>query len=350
MSKRITYRSEASTRKEAEAEAIRLLEQVVETDKGFQTVTKDADNEADSADTTVVLLPSGMDAPAEDTPIVYIHRQRKETPEESGIYWLYLLFDRKRLPFIFRSISDLGFILAILRPTIRPENPLPVESILTKEGADELDAALEYVKGYGLYSESTDAVLQDAKDAPQELRLYAFFDRLDRSLQQVKSELEKGVFAEGTADGEIVLNTLTGKTYKTEKAYIKALGDFAGAVEVEKYKEQLLESYGWYKAYRFVRFLLYELLRTEDYDAVESHYKEYATTIGFKEEYMKYITKEGEKYGSAMEYALALYMDYFLRMPFIFGGLNEMRMAEYLKIPNATLQKIYTETRRRSLL
>ena len=350
MSKKIIYRSNASTKKEAEAEAIRLLEQVVETGERFQTVTKEYTNiHGESSDATVVILPSGMDAPAEDTPIVYIHRDKQETPEKEGSYWLYLLFDRKRLPFIYRCNSDLGELLGILRPTIRPEEPLPVEAILTKDGADTLEAALENFKDY-TYSEETDAVLQEAKDAPKELRIYAFFDSLGRSLQEVKEDLEEGTFEVGAADGEIVLNTLTGKTFKTEKAYLKALGDFAGAVEVEKYKEQLLESYGWYKAYRFVHFLLYELLWTEDYSVVESKCKEYASAVGFKEEYMKYLTKGGEEYGSALEYALAIYMDKFLRLPFIFGGLNEMRMAEYMKIPKATLQKILTETQERSLL
>ena len=327
MDKRIIYRNTASTKKEAEAEAIRLLEQVVEPEGRFQTIKKEesTDKEGYSYDAAIMLLPSATAVPTEDTPVAYIHRFERETPESKGYYRIYLLFDKERLPFIYRSITRLGFILALCCPTIRPEKAIPVEVVLTKEGKDILYEALSTVKEDTPYSSRIDKYVLEVKNAPAEQRIY--------------------ILEDAGEDTEIVLNGLTGKTYKTEKAYLKALADIAGEEEVEQREADLLDDYRFGKAIRFVDFLEYELLRTEDYASIETHYEEYASAIGFKKEYMKHLTKKGKKYGSALEVALAQYLDRLLEMPHAFGGLTGTRVAEYLNVPAATLRKIVSETK-----
>ena len=349
----IKYRGLASTKEEAEQMAFKLLGDYASTigvEKNKYTLLTEEEGRE-----LVLLLDDGGEEPiqreeiakGERTPVVYVRKR------EEGLYWLYLLFDRDRLPFFFKYADSLQAVLPIFRPTIKPEKPLPVEAVLTLQGTEELEDALEggYAKERPHFLRS---YVQRAKDAPKELRLFALFDNYgEASPMEVKEALEAGEYDGGAVGAHLILNALTGKTYKTEASFLKALASFAGKEETDKYKEELITSYRLDKALHFVDFLYYELLRTEDYSDVEAHYKEYASAIGFKEEYTEHLHKtetEPEERGSALELALCRYISPFLDVKAIYSGLSEVRLHEYLKIPATTFRRIEGLVRQKALL
>lgn len=358
----IKYRGIAPTLEEAEQMAERLLGDYASTigvEKRVFTSLRSEDEDGEERE-LVLLLGHGEEEitreeieRGERTPIVYAQRRYKETPASEGTYWLYLLFDKDRLPFFFKYTDSLRIALPFLRPTIKPEKPLAVEALLTLQGTEELEDALEggYAKERPHFLR---AYVQRAKDAPKELRLYAFFDNFgDGTLTDVKEALEAGEYDGGAVGGDVILNALTGKTYKTEASFLKALASFAGKEAVDKHKDELIEGYRLDKALRFVDFLYYELLRTEDYASVEAHYKEYASAVGYKEEYTELLHKreaKPEEKGSAMELALYKYLSAFWDLRIVYEGLSEKRIQEYLNVPASTFRRVQTIVREKALL
>lgn len=278
---------------------------------------------------------------------VFIMKQAEE------VYRLYLLFDEDRLPYYLKHVVDYHFFLPALQPTIKPEAPLPVEALLTYEGARQLDEAIDggYLNEKGQETPA-EKYLRKAKEAPKEKRIYAFFDDFgEMTLEEVKDALDAGDYDGAVIDAEATLSALTGKQLKTEKDYLSALADFAGKEEVEKYKEELLSSFRFCRAFRFVNFLQYELLRTEDYASVKAHYEEYASAIGYKEEYVDTLLHKGtEGTSTALDIALFKYLQHYVQLRTIYDGLSEDRLAEYLNAPKEAIRKVTAITKENTLL
>jgi hypothetical protein len=331
MKKQLNYRGTASTKEEAEALAYQLLQPFMDlTKERVTTVTREYADGRQEVRLATSAAEDGAEALA--LPVVHI----LDFGGEGKHYKLYLLFDLKRLPFYFQyQPSIVWTLLPLLQPTIKPEEALPVEVVLTADGARQLQRAL-----YDSEETVLERHIQTAREAKKEERIYTLWDNFgELSPLEVKAELEAGDYEGGIGDAELILNAVTGKTYRTEKAYLKALAAWAGADAVEKYKEEILEGYRSYKALRFADFLHHSLLFTEDYSYVEAHYKEYASAVGYKEEYAP-LAHIGD--GTALDAALYMYLKDYLGVRQLFDGLTEDRVAEYLNAPASTLKKLDT--------
>jgi len=324
----IIYKGTAHTKEEAEALTVSLLKPFMQEKGIYKTITR----EYMDGKQTVCL------ADAEDNsiapPIVFI----SDFGGEGKVYKLYLVFDWDRLPFYYKYRNPVVVdMLPIFAPTIRPAEALPVEVVLTAEGTEKLRKAV--------YGWEADTVLQRnlrrvQEETEKSMRIYTLFDNFgELSPQEIKEEQESGEYEGGIVDAEIVLNSLTGKTYRTEKAYLKDLAAWAGAEAVEKYKTEILEGYRMYKTVRFMDYLQYMLLYTEDFSYVEGHYQEYASAVGYKEEYAT-VSYIGE--GTVLEAALHEYLRDYLDERSLFDGLTEERVREYLHVPVSTYRRLTT--------
>ena len=354
MKQYLRYTGHASTKKEAEALAVSLLQQVVETGSQYTVVTQEV---LGGNSERVLLLPT-EEEPASPktpyTPAVYIHGRKEE---KDSLFWVYLLSDRDRLPFYYKYSPTTDVLLPLLRPIQKPEKALPVEAILTYEGAIELDALIKGDGGgdYASILEKSLNKVKEAANATEELKAYSLFEDFgDWSLNDIKDALEEGDEDMGGIADASLLNGATGATYKTEKDFLKGLAGLVGKKAekvVEKYKDRLLSSYRFEKAYRFIDWLTLELVRTEDYRGVEAHYKEYASAIGYKEEYTNaLLRKEGKGAATALELALAKSLKGFIGFSSYFDGISDTRVAAYLNAPEDTIRKIYTDIEENFLL
>ena len=328
MIQNIIYKGTANTKEEAEALALSLLKPFMQEKGIYKTITR----EYMDGKQTVRLADAEDDSIA--PPIVFI----SDFGGEGKVYKLYLVFDWDRLPFYYKYRNPvIASLLPLFAPTIKPAEALPVEVVLTAEGEKKLRKAV--------YGWEEDTVLQRnirraQEETEESMRIYTLFDSFgELSSQEIKEGLEAGDYEGGIVDAEIVLNSLTGKTYRTETAYLKDLAAWAGAEAVEKYKTKILEDYRMYKTVRFMDYLHYMLLYTEDFSYVEAHYQEYASAVGYKEEYAP-VSHIGE--GTVLEAALHEYLQDYLDGRSFFEGLTEERVREYLNVPAPTYRRLTT--------
>lgn len=324
----IKYTARAATEAEAERIAASLLLQVSKTGGESFTIT----TKKRGVFSYSIL---GEDSPEDYekgqncTPVVFTYRADGLKYGED-IYFLYLLFDERRLPFYATQIREKS-ILPLARPQVKPAEEIPVERLLTLEGAELVEDWKDSTYEIDPTPSPLEKHLETLRKAPKNLRIYAFFDTFGQSLNAVKKELESGDFDRGEADGELLLYAVTGKTHTTEKEYLKDLSEYTGAEVVQKYKKELLSGFRFYKEQRLRDYLLYELYRTEDYSYISQNYEAYASALG-----VNTVEKSGL---SLPEKALALYLGGYNSV--FYSGLTEKRLADFLKVPKETLRKIF---------
>lgn len=311
----LIYRTSADTKAEARDEALRLLRQVSDLPEGI---------DEDELDELTVTTPAGLCFPA-----VYARHIKQGDKEK---YIIYFVPEEERLPFLYRRKPNLSKCIVVLRPPLRPMEQIGPVAVLNGERYSSMLAAL---KGMTEASPSQD-IARRIMEEPRELRIFSLFEG---SPADVKEELENIVSTDSIKvyDMELVLNAATGKTYTSEEDYLNGLAEMGTKEDVDIYRDLLLGVYRTYKALRFEWFLLYELLRTEDYALVESNYADNAAAIGYKEEYARNLIKDED--GSVLEAALASYLSQYFIYASIFEGYTDKRVADYLHMPEETLRK-----------
>lgn len=343
----IKYRQTVKTAEEVEPAARKLIYQVVEEDRLHTLIMETEEGKKYPSLVCIVYADSMPDVNKSDyerdtLPKVYV----LEVP--SG-YALYLLTDREKLPLYYRSLTNESVILPLHLPTIKPENELPVEALLTKEGQELIDS----LDCEEVVVESPEMERRLTLASPS-LRLAALFDVYEKGISEAKynktlkvalSELEEGIFVEGVADNEVAIALVTGKDTSTEKKYLAAVATYLGTPVPEKYKKELVHGYRFYKAFRFRDWLYYELLRTEDYKHVETIAAEAAKKIGYKEEYLLEIRGDlnpAEGF-TAAKLALVKYLHRYLQDGKYFDGITDSRLASYLKVDKATFEEVVSK-------
>lgn len=325
-------------------EAFRMLRQLCPAGSSDERYTLNSERHVDTDGKTFfwkhTLKEDGQAFKTEsgEVPTVYVAEREKETSQKEGSYSLYLLFDSNRLSFFASQLSAKEHLLPLVRPLVRPTDTLKVEDVHTLKGRRTLRSYFDY----GDYEESPDGTLEALKlfqDAPKELKLYALFDNFgELSLQEVKEALEAGDYDGGEKDGELVLHLLTGETYETEKKYLSALAELCGADVVEKYKDKLASGYRFYSASYFVEYLDYTLRQVEDYSILQKQEAELAKRYELEGESLSEL---GAPTGfSALDVALARWLENEYGLPTLYEGLSPTRIADYFRIPLDKLRDV----------
>ena len=328
-------------------EAFRLLRQLCPPGRSDEEYTLSSEKHTDTDGNTFLwkhtLKEDGETFRTEsgEVPTVYVCEREKETSHKEGAYWLYLLFDSSRLSFFARQLSAKEHLLPLVRPLVRPTETLSVEDVHTYQGRRTLRTYFDY----GRDEASPDKTLETLKrfqEAPPELKLYALFDSFgELSLLEVKEALEAGDYDGGTTDGELVLNLLTGETYETEKEYLSALSELCGADVVEKYQAELLKGYRFYSASYFVEYLEYTLRQLEDYALLKEQETELARQYKLEGESLSEL---GAPTGySALDVALARWLENEYGLPTLYEGVSPTRIAEYFRIPLEKLRDVQAQ-------
>lgn len=337
----IRYTDNASTKSEAEEKALALLIQCyhgAKKDLHFGTWNNRA-----PFGWTITLLPEDKEYESyeeaiNNLPTVYISVRDKEKDEAEGNYHLYLCENIETLPFFARHIHAFPVFLPMVCPIQKPTEALSVEDVHRAEGRKLLYAW----DAYGETSKKADKDLAVLRDAPKNMRIYAFFDNFgDMTLQEIKESLEAGEYEGSVTDGELLLSELTGETYETEEKYLSALSELCGAGVVKKYKKMILSSYRFYNIFYYLKYLEYTLTLTEDYNALAEQEPELAKRYGFLEEYLEeYLRGEYKKEATALDVALAEYLKPYSLYRFIYDGLTLGRIADYLNAPEEKLREV----------
>lgn len=341
--KQTKYVAKATSEDGVALEAFRLLRQLCPAGSSDEEYTLSSERCTDTDGKTFrwkYTLQEGDEAfktESGEVPTVYVCEREKETSQKDGNYWLYLLFDSSRLSFIDRQLSEREQLLPLVPPLIRPTETLSVEDVHTLQGRRTLRSYFNY----GEDESSPDGAyetLQRFQDAPKELKLYALFDDFgEMTLEDIKEELESGEYDGGVTDGELVLNLLTGEKYDTEKKYLSALSKLCGADVVKKYQARLLDGYRFYSASYFVEYLDYTFRQLEDYSILQEQEAELAKRYKLEGESLSRLGVSGS---SALDVALARWLENEYGLPPLFEGVSPTRIAEYYRIPLEKLRYV----------
>lgn len=335
--KRIQFYATAYSREEAETKAKELLEQLPKKEGILYhyTTREEAYRVGETEENFFVsLVPTGeLYRPSNSLQtfpsVVANHTKRIK----EGRYELYLcLYDR--LPFFIKHLEGMERILAILKPTPRPVEALPVEAINTPEGRKTLDATISRFEPYEEKSEASE-LLQSVE---QELKIYTLYDNFNEySLEEIKEGLETGDYDGGIGDGQLILSEATGETYKTEEEYLNALATICGEDAVEQHRERLSNGFRFYKALFFLQYIEYRLLQTEDYALVEAELPTLVERYVIKEEDLQAV---GESMDTILRHALNRYLQIYLNFRQFYNGMTDSRVAEYLNAPLKLIQEL----------
>ena len=339
--KRIRFYATAYSREEAETKAKELLEQLPKKEGILYhyTTREEAYRVGETEENFFVsLVPTGeLYRPSNSLQtfpsVVANHTKRIK----EGRYELYLcLYDR--LPFFIKHLEGMERILAILKPTPRPVEALPVEAINTPEGRKTLDATISRFEPYEEKSEASE-LLQSVE---QELKIYTLYDNFNEySLEEIKEGLETGDYDGGIGDGQSVLSEVTGETYKTEEEYLTALSNLCGVEAVEQHRKQVVHGYRFYKALHFLQYVEYRLRQTENYLTVEAELPELEQKYGIKaEDY----TEIGISREALLSTALYRYLREYLNHRAHFNGVTDSRIADYLNAPLNVIRRLQDDT------
>lgn len=342
------YTATVRTAGEVEPAARKLLLQVADKERLFSIV---ADTEKGSDFPTTLYLVYADETPRnnqEDYSRLTLPKVYTMKGEDS--YSLYLLTDREKLPVYYRSLLNEGTILPLLKPTVKPEKALPAEALLTKDGQELIDSLDVGGKVTDWQHERRLSL------AAPSLRLAALFTVYKKDIPEAKynkwlkaalGELESDTYEDGVGDNEIAIASVTGKDTSTEEKFLTAVAEYIGAPVPGKYKRELIHGYRFYKSLRFIDWLYYELLRTEDYSYVVSIAPEAAKTVGYKEEYLREITSDGKDVpgASAVKCSLYKYLRHYLAFGKHFDGITDTRLAEYLNVDKSTFQEIVNKSK-----
>lgn len=333
------YTARANTKSKAIEKAGSLLRQFIPAGGVLNTVSKEKE-----VDGTLVAWEVRLQG-REESPVVYITRSEGGKEGEEGRYTLYLLENKERLSFCDRCLFDYSITLPSFRPLQKPTEPLTVEALRTPQGYRQLEK-------YFNYGEPVDEHQEDVElfqETDKEERIYTLFDDFGvLSLSDIKEEIESGLYDGGAIDGEMILAEVTGETYETEEKYLDALARYCGVEAVEKFKDELVDSYRFYSVDRYLRFLEYRLHQTEDYASLLEEEPELARRYGFKREQLESLTNIGN--ASTVDVALAHVLITYINASHLYEGLTPQRVADYMRVPEDTLRLVFTDERLKSTL
>lgn len=326
----IRYQDRAKTREEAEEKALQLLLQIAGDVSSVETVTREGKTKED--EDFLYLNVSLKGKPGE--PTVYIRQLKKETGTEAGEYTLFFVYDKDKLPFYDKHLSDVQLFLPLCYNTLlKPEKELPVEAVLSPEGRDYLEQYFNH--GEELSHEKD---VQLFRETPKGLKLFTLFDSFgEMTPQEVKEALEAGDYDGGEKDGERILAEVLGRPIKDEADYLSTLSELCGAGVVKKYASRLKGGFAFYRVDYALKYLDYTLRLVEDYPTVQEKERELEGKLGSQG---KALSEYGAEGFTLSEVALARYLAGYFLLPFVFDGLSPQRLADYLNVPSETLRKI----------
>jgi len=345
-SKAIIYNETADSLEEAKTKARELLLQLLPADEDTYTIKE---REATAKDGSALFhtfsLVDGEETEAEarlwetdflnyKAPTVCIWGEDgAKDGKGRSFYKLYLYYDRERLPFYAKYLHEPRLTLPVTAPLLKPELELKPEDVHTPEGRRILDSYFDYGRGWELRNE--DRAIQLIREAPEELRIYGFFENYyEDSLQDIERDLKEDVDSRGGLDGEYILAVLTGKTHETEAEYRDALRELYGSGLVNKYQGELKASYKFYSTYYFVKYMEYLLRQKEDYSLLKEQEPELAKRCKYQESEIR------KRYGVelAIDIALSFYLGSYFGLEFAYEGLSSSRIADYMRIPFSVMR------------
>ena len=325
----IRYYETASTREEAEEKALQLLLQVTGDVSSVETLTREGKTKEDE---DFLYLNVSLKGKAGE-PTVYIHQRKKETSTEAGDYTLYFVYDKEKLPFYDKHLSDVQLFLPIVHTFLKGDKPLTVEAVTSTEGRDFLEQYFSHGE-----PASHEKDVQLFQETPKGLRLFTLFDSFgELSPQEVKEALEAGDYDGGEKDGERILAEVAGRSFDSEEDYLATLSEYCGAGVVKKYASRLREGFRFFRVDYSLKYLEYTLRLVEDYPTVQEKEKELEGRLGRQD---KTLLQYGGDGFTLSEVALARYLAGYFFIPFIFDGLSPQRLADYLNVPSETLRRI----------
>ena len=336
----IRYQDRAKTREEAEEKALQLLLKIAGDVSSVETVTREGKTKED--EDFLYLNVSLKGKPGE--PTVYIRQLKKETGTEAGEYTLFFVYDKDKLPFYDKHLSDVQLFLPLCYNTLlKPEKELPVEAVLSPEGRDYLEQYFNH--GEELSHEKD---VQLFRETPKGLKLFTLFDSFgEMTPQEVKEALEAGDYDGGEKDGERILAEVLGRPIKDEADYLSELSTLCGAGVVKKYSSRLKGGFRFYRLDYSLKYLDYSLRYSEDYPDTQKREAELETKLGKQDGELSRYGGEGF---TLSEVALARYLAGYFFIPFVFDGLSPQRLADYLNVPSDTLRKIETSEKAQNCL
>lgn len=336
----IRYQDTATTQAEAEEKALQLLLQLTGDASSIETVTREGKTKGDEG--FLYLNVSLQGKPGE--PTVYIRQNKKETSTEAGDYTLFFVYDKDKLPFYDKHLSDKQLFLPLSYNTLlKGEKPLSVEVVTTQEGRD-------YLEQYFSHGEpvSHEEDVQLFRETPKGLKLFTLFDSFgEMTPQEVKEALEAGDYDGGEKDGERILEEVLGRPIKDEADYLSELSTLCGADVVKKYSSRLKGGFRFYRLDYSLKYLDYSLRYSEDYPDTQKREAELEAKLGKQDEELSRYGGEGF---TLSEVALARYLAGYFFIPFVFDGLSPQRLADYLNVPSDTLRKIETSEKAQNCL
>lgn len=348
----IQYIDYASTKSEAKEKADALLRQIYSGDTSFTTIMNEANDDRGGFLFFTLSLNTGReeytpDEAIRELPTVFVVRRDEDTSESSGLYLLYFLESIDKLPYYVKQLSRFEVLLPCVMPVQRDETPLSVEAMHTQGGRSFLEGRFSG----GKYSDNLKEDVALFQGAPKELKLYALFYNFgDMTLEEIKEELEAGTYDGGTRDGELILSASTGEKYETLEKYIAKLSEICGADVVGKYRSKLEEGYNFYSVNAYIQYLEYRLLQTENYELLSEEEPELAKRYGYQATALNEL-RANKQTSTALEIALAHYLEDYIKFRSLYDGLSYTRIADYMRIPASTIERVVTdeELRRETL-
>lgn len=335
------YIDYASTKSEAKEKADALLRQIYSGDTNFTTIRSEAEDGKGGFLFFTLSLNTGREKYTPDEairklPTVFVARGEAETSESPGRYWLYLLESIDKLPYYVKQLTRLEVLLPYVMPVQRDDTPLSVEAMHTPDGRYFLEGILAGKECRQSLKEDVDLF----QGAPKELKLYALFDNCgEMTLEEIRDELEAGTYDGGTRDGELILSASTGEKYDTLEKYIAKLSEICGADVVGRYRAKLEEGYNFYSVNAYIQYLEYRLRQTEDYELLSKEEPELAKRYGYQATALNGL-RENKQTSTALEIALAHYLKDYLDFRSLYDGLSYTRIADYMRIPASTIERV----------
>lgn len=324
-----TYTKVVEGKEEAKSEARLLLLQNYPPTGDFTLITGNTTSQEDGEEIafSLTLVPSHVEAEiTEKERIRNYPTALVQRINDSDRYRVYV-YTYDRLPFYAKQLVEPLYVLPVLAPALKPEAPLPVEAVHTAQGRELLDAR---------YGATEDNIAEELITTDKDYRIYTLFDSMGGTIEEVKAELDRGIFDGGVTDVERAINT-EGNIYTTEKEHLTRLTTLCGATAVKKYKKEIVHSYRFYKALYFVEYLEYMLRLTEDYGAIAEKLPALQAEYGLTANEWEELTEENV---TPAEAALSRYLTPYYSSMSLFEGLTYKRVAEYLNAPVELIQRL----------